>query len=41
MGALNGVFLIMALLKKIELTREMFMHEIEEGNEVYIPYELS
>lgn len=37
MGALKGVYYIKAMLKKIEVTRQLFVLEIEQDQEVYIP----
>ena len=40
LGALTGVFYVRALLKKIQLAKEIFVHAIEEGHAVLIPPEL-
>ena len=39
-GALWGVFYVRALLKKIQLAKEIFVQDIEEGHAVFIPREL-
>lgn len=40
LGALTGVFYVRALLKKIQLAKEIFVQTIEEGHAVLIPPEL-
>lgn len=40
LGALTGVFYVRALLKKIQLAKEIFVQDIEEGQAVFIPKEL-
>lgn len=39
--AVNGPNLLKCILKKYALAKELFIQEIENGNEVYIPKELS
>jgi len=39
--AVQGKFYLLALLKKITLVKELFIFDIEEGQEVFIPHELS
>ncbi len=39
--ALKGVTMIKAILRKYQLRRELFIFDIEEGGQVFIPYELS
>jgi len=39
--AVRGLDFIYTLLKRIDLAREMFILDIEQGHEVYIPDELS
>ena len=39
--AICGVLYIKALIKRTELAKYLFVHEIEYGGEVYIPNELS
>ena len=36
----NGIFLIMAILKRIEVSKKVFMIDIEQGFEVFIPTDL-
>jgi hypothetical protein len=40
-GGLTDDFYLMAVIKKIELQKAMFVLELEQGQEVYIPNELS
>ena len=40
-GGLVDDFFLMAVIKKIELQKAMFVLELEQGQEVYIPNELS
>lgn len=37
----KGMLFIRVLLKKIQLIKDLFLTEIEQGNEVYIPKDLS
>ena len=39
--AVSGLCYIMVALKKIDIVKKIFIVEIEDGNEVYIPKELS
>jgi phage pi2 protein 07 len=39
--ALKGVTMIKAILRKYQLRKELFLFDIEEGGQVFIPYELS
>mmetsp|Transcript_14114 Transcript_14114/g.21992 ORF Transcript_14114/g.21992 Transcript_14114/m.21992 type:complete len:146 (-) Transcript_14114:533-970(-) len=39
--AIRGLVFLRVLLKKIELARELFLMDIEEGLEVFIPKDLS
>ena len=41
MKAISGVIFLRALLKKIDLARDLFIMDIEEGQEVFIPKDLS
>ena len=36
----SGVFLIMAILKRIEISKKLFLIDIEQGREVFIPTDL-
>ena len=36
----SGVFLIMAILKRIEISKKLFLIDIEQGREVFIPNDL-
>ena len=40
-GGLTDDFYLMAVIQKIELQKAMFVLELEQGQEVYIPNELS
>ena len=40
-GGLTDDFYLIAVIKKIELQKAMFVLELEQGQEVYIPNELS
>ena len=40
-GVLDGIFLLNLLKRKINLAKEVFVLEIEQGQEVFIPLELS
>ena len=40
-GGLNDIFLIKAVLKKIEITKQSFVLDLEQAREVFIPHELS
>jgi hypothetical protein len=40
-GGLTDLFYLKAVLRKIELQKKMFVLELEQGQEVYIPNELS
>jgi hypothetical protein len=40
-GGLTDIFYLKAVLRKIELQKKMFVLELEQGQEVYIPNELS
>ena len=37
----QGMMFVKVLLKKINLVKDLFLTEIEQGNEVYIPKDLS
>ena len=39
--AISGILYIEALLKKIQLVKEILIYDIEQGNETFIPQELS
>ena len=39
--ALKGVIMLNAMLKKIQLQKELFVLDIEDGNEIYIPSSLT
>ena len=39
--AISGVLYLKALIKRVELAKVLFVHEIEYGSEVFIPNELS
>ena len=39
--AIKGTLYIEILLKKIELTKTLFIQELESGSEVFIPKDLS
>lgn len=39
--SLKGKTLLIAMLRRIELAKELFMLEVETGKEVFIPVELS
>jgi hypothetical protein len=39
--SLSGFTLLDAILQKIQLTKEIFMLDIEDGLEIFIPRELS
>ena len=41
MKAISGVLYLKALIKRVELAKFLFVHEIEYGKEVFIPNELS
>ena len=41
MKALHGVFMLKALLAKMQVAKQLFILEIEQGHEAYIPNELS
>lgn len=41
MKAICGVLFIKSLIKREELAKYLFVNEIEDGQEVYIPQELS
>jgi len=41
MRTLKGILFVSALLRKIQTIKEIFMMDIEEGNEVLIPKDLS
>ena len=41
MGAVKGLLLVKTILKRIQLSKQLFMLEIEQGNEVFIPQDLS
>ena len=41
MKAICGILYIKALIHRQELSKYLFIHEIEQGQEVYIPIELS
>ena len=41
MKAISGVLYLKALIKRVELAKFLFVHEIEYGSEVFIPNELS
>jgi hypothetical protein len=41
LNGLNGIVLLKAILKKIQIVRELFLFDIEEGSQVFIPYQLS
>ena len=41
MKAICGILYIKAIIKRVELSKYLFIHEIEQGQEVYIPQELS
>ena len=41
MGALNNQLLIQILIKKIDLSKELFLLEIEEGKETCVSDDLS
>lgn len=38
---IHGILFIEALLEKIKLVKEIFLYDIEEGVETYIPKDLS
>lgn len=38
--AIDGILYIKLRLKQIQLIKELFIQDIEEGNEVFIPTEL-
>ena len=40
-GGLTDIFYLKAVIRKIELQKQMFVLELEQGQEVYIPNELS
>jgi hypothetical protein len=39
--ALRGIMMLNAMLRKIQLQKELFVLDIEDGNEIYIPSTLS
>ena len=39
--ALKGIIMLNAMLKKIQLQKELFVLDIEDGNEIYIPSSLT
>ena len=39
--AISGKYFIVALLQKIQLSKELFLIEVQEGKESFIPEELS
>lgn len=39
--ALNGIIMLNAMMKKIQLQKELFVLDVEDGNEIYIPSSLS
>ena len=39
--ALRGIMMLNAMLRKIQLQKELFVLDIEDGNEIYIPSALS
>lgn len=41
MGNLHGTFYLRTRLKKIDLVKQIFVLDIEQDQEVYIPVELS
>lgn len=41
MKAIHGVLLVKALISKIQVAKQIFILEIERGQEAYIPNELS
>jgi hypothetical protein len=40
-GGLTDIFYLKAVERKIDLQKKMFVLELEQGQEVYIPNELS
>ena len=38
---LRGILFVEALLEKVKVIKEVFLYQIEEGNEVFVPYDLS
>ena len=40
-GGLNDIFFIKTILEKIEIAKKQFVLELEEGQEVFIPSDLS
>ena len=41
LGAVNGIVMLNAILKKIKLTKDLFQLDIEDGLEIFIPKDLS
>ena len=39
--ALKGIIMLNAMLKRIKLQKELFVLDIEDGNEIYIPSALT
>lgn len=39
--SLKGILLIDVLLEKIQIEKELFLHEVEEGRVAFIPRDLS
>lgn len=39
--AVRGVLMIKTILRRIKLAKFLFIQEIEQGQEVFIPYQLS
>ena len=39
--AVSGLMFVRLLIKRVELVKELFIQETEDGGEIFIPYELS
>ena len=39
--AVTGLLFVRSLITRVILTKCLFVHEIEEGGEIFIPHELS
>ena len=39
--AISGILYVEALIKKIELVKQILIYDVEQGNESFIPKELS
>lgn len=40
LGALPGIMFVKAVIKKTQLAKEIFVHEVEQGSESYVHIDL-